>query len=291
MLDEDAILQIRGSCACDGGNYMMKIAAEKMENVGSIFSVTIFVTPSQSSQDPRWVTKITPKKSKTSVWFFWSQSSQDPRRVTKIVSKKIENVGLTFSAAIFVTPLAIITGPSMGDKNHTEKIENVSLIFSVAIFFDPHLLTYRNHHRSFEFALLNLHQTFSGIYSSQYQSCESRNYDERLDENRGWKKSETTAGHWKNVSSVDESSRLAKTTDIKPLNLVTPLIWLGDLQCGCTFTTSFSGSQEDDFSRSCVWRSPCEVQEVSDFRSQRSRSKKLKFFNFLRLRLDSWYVW
>ncbi len=40
--------------------------------------------------------------------------------------KKIENIGLTFLAAIFAFPIAIITGPSMGDKNCAEKIENLS---------------------------------------------------------------------------------------------------------------------------------------------------------------------
>ncbi len=31
--------------------------------------------------------------------------------------------------------------------------------------------------------------------------------------------------------------------------------------------TSFSRSQEYSFLRNCIWRSPCKVQEVSDFRS------------------------
>ncbi len=47
------------SCASDGENWVMKIAAEKIENVGSIFSAAIFITqpcthsPSQSSQYPQ----------------------------------------------------------------------------------------------------------------------------------------------------------------------------------------------------------------------------------------------
>ncbi len=58
MLDENTILRIRGSCDCDGGEIgwqKSKIAAEKIENVSSIFSAAIFVTqfPPSQSQDPR----------------------------------------------------------------------------------------------------------------------------------------------------------------------------------------------------------------------------------------------
>ncbi len=50
MLDEDPISQIRGSCDCDGGNWVTKIVAEKIENVNSIFLAEIFVTQFLSSQ-------------------------------------------------------------------------------------------------------------------------------------------------------------------------------------------------------------------------------------------------
>ncbi len=33
MFGADTIAQIRGSCYCDGGNWVTKIAAEKIENV------------------------------------------------------------------------------------------------------------------------------------------------------------------------------------------------------------------------------------------------------------------
>ncbi len=54
--------------------------------------------------------------------------------MTKIVAEKIENVGSIFLVVIFITQphtpsIAIITGPSMGNGNHTEKIENVGWFF------------------------------------------------------------------------------------------------------------------------------------------------------------------
>ncbi len=55
MLDEDTISRIRGSCDCDGENWVTKITAKKMKNVSSIFSAAIFVTQLLPSQllDPR----------------------------------------------------------------------------------------------------------------------------------------------------------------------------------------------------------------------------------------------
>ncbi len=37
MLDEDTILRIQQSCDCDGRNWVMKIAAKKIELTFSIF--------------------------------------------------------------------------------------------------------------------------------------------------------------------------------------------------------------------------------------------------------------
>ncbi len=55
IFGEYTILQIRGSCDCDGENWVMKIAPEKIENISLIFSAVIFVTqfPPLQSQDPR----------------------------------------------------------------------------------------------------------------------------------------------------------------------------------------------------------------------------------------------
>ncbi len=124
MLDEDTISQIRGSCDCDGGNWITKIVAKKIENVG-LFFLSRFSSPnhphtlplpSQSSQCPHWAMKIAPKKSKMSVLFFPlrfslpnhphtlllpSQSSQDPRWVTKIAPKK-SKLSVDFFGAIFI---------------------------------------------------------------------------------------------------------------------------------------------------------------------------------------------
>ncbi len=115
MLDKDAILQIQGSCDCDGGKLDDKNRGQKnwkqiLKNDGQRHNIansrvvrlrwrklndenhgrknwkrwfdffgfdfhhptshTLPPPPSQLSQDPQWGMKITPKKSKTSVWFF-----------------------------------------------------------------------------------------------------------------------------------------------------------------------------------------------------------------------------
>ncbi len=150
ILDEGTILWIQVSCYCDGGNWMTKITGEKIELTFLIFSDAIFFTqfphrnrrilefailrlrltflriyPSQS-QDPQicdivsssnsfetfkfskllmretgW-RKSRTKKSKTSVRFLWSQFSSPNHSHTP-------------------PSIAIIAGPSMGDKNRTEK--------------------------------------------------------------------------------------------------------------------------------------------------------------------------
>ncbi len=121
----------------------------------------------------------------------------------------------------------------MGDENRAEKIENVGHNFC-----HP-LSLHCNHRRTLEFAILNLHQTFLGIYSAQYRICEQWE--------GGWK-SETSAGCWKNVSRVDEKSCPDKSTDIKPLGIAAPPIWLGDLLCECAFSHLIG-----NFSRNNSW--------------------------------------
>ncbi len=87
---------------CWWGNWVTKITAEEIENIGLLFRLQFSPpnhrhTPpplSQSSQDSRWVMKIAPQKSKKLVRFFWP---------------------FDFLGTIFTTtplPIAIIAGPS-----------------------------------------------------------------------------------------------------------------------------------------------------------------------------------
>ncbi len=111
--------------------------------------------PSQSSQDPRWVTKIAPKKLKTSVWLFqpWflppplSQSSQDSRWVMKIVPKKLKT-SVDFFQRDFCHPTTHTLLPHPppyrnhcktldGWRKSRQKIENIGLIFSATIVIPP----------------------------------------------------------------------------------------------------------------------------------------------------------
>ncbi len=88
---EFAILRLRQTVLrinCWWGKLSDKNQGRKIWKCRFDFLVTIFVTqphippplPSQSLQEPRWVTKIAPKKSKTSVWLFrlWFSSRSPP---------------------------------------------------------------------------------------------------------------------------------------------------------------------------------------------------------------------
>ncbi len=93
--------------------------------------------------------------------------------------------------------LSIIAGPSMGDENHTKKIENVGLIFSAAIFVTP------THRRTLEFAILNLHKKFLGIYMSQISNLRvAQLRGGEVNKNRSQKKSKMSAWRSKQTFKV-----------------------------------------------------------------------------------------
>ncbi len=134
--------------------------------------------------------------------------------VTKFTAKKIENVGSTFSVKIFITP-PLTHSPAHRNHRMTldewwklcQKIQNSGLISSAAIFApSPN----HNHCRTLEFAILNLHQTFLGIYSSQYRIWEFCDYDWRGGGvmKIAAEKLESSAWHWKDhlLCGWDKSS-------------------------------------------------------------------------------------
>ncbi len=98
----------------------------------------------------------------------------------------------------------------------------------------PHR-NHRNHRRTFEFAILNLRQTFLEIYSSQYRIRGYCNYD-----GRGMKivveEIENVGRPLKKILKCERDK-----SDIKPLGLAAPPIWLGNLQYGCALK---AGSHE-----------------------------------------------
>ncbi len=102
----------------------------------------------------------------------------------------------------------------------------------------PPPLFHLNHRRTLEFAILNLHETFLEIYSWQYRICESRNYGGGGDANHGQKNRKHQQA-LKNCLKCERDKSPAKSTDIKPLDLVAIPIWLGNLQCGRAFRTFF----------------------------------------------------
>ncbi len=149
---------------------------QKIKNSGLTF-LAQFLSPTlpppyQSSQDPQWVTKIAPKKSKMSVWLFWPQflHARAP-------------------------PNAIIAEPSMGDENCAKKIENVGLIFSATIFITPPPLTQSPQDpriRTIESSNIfgNLLMAISNSRVRRFRWGEG-------DENRGWK-------NWKCLQDVEK---------------------------------------------------------------------------------------
>ncbi len=159
MLDEDTKSQIRVSCDCDGGNWVIKIMAEKIVLTFSIFSAAIFVTqfPLHNHRTLEFAIlrlhqtvlrilnnfkfskllmrkigsrKSRPKNFKT-VWFFrsWfsltndphtlpspSQSLQNPQWVTKIAPKNQKRRFDFFSRDFYPSlPFTIIADPRIHD--------------------------------------------------------------------------------------------------------------------------------------------------------------------------------
>ncbi len=94
-------------------------------------------------------------------------------------TKKIENVSSFFRRDFHhpttPPPITIITGPSMGDKNHAEKSKTSVWFFRPRFLSLPLLITITT---GLSFAILNL-QKFLGVYLWQYRICESRDYDGR----------------------------------------------------------------------------------------------------------------
>ncbi len=103
----------------------------------------------------------------------------------------------------------------LGDEDHGWKNWKRRFdFFLVAIFVTQppthSPLSHCNHHRTLEFAILNLHEMFLGIYSSQYQIWGSHDYDGGGggNENRG-QKIENVGRALKKMFNVDKTSRPA----------------------------------------------------------------------------------
>ncbi len=201
-LDEDTISRIRASCDCDRGNWETKIASKKIKRTFSIFSAAIFVTqfPPSRSQDPqihnivsssnifenlpiaiagpsnlRYCVFVSIENFKFSKLLMgeigWrkSQSKKSKRRFNFFCCDFRHPTTYRLPHSTSHLPTAIITGPSMGDENSPKRIKNVVKSKTSLVWLSPPPIA---------IALLNRHQTFLGIYSSQYQIRGSSDYDD-----------------------------------------------------------------------------------------------------------------
>ncbi len=117
-------------------NWMMKIAAKKIENVDSIFSVTILVTQqpshspasSQSSLDPQWLMKIAPKKKPKCKFDFFSRDFRPPlhrnhRRILEFAILNLQTFLGIYSWEYRIRESCDYDGRG---QNHSQKIGNIS---------------------------------------------------------------------------------------------------------------------------------------------------------------------